>query len=90
MAKRPTAAEKRHLDKVREMPCIACDRWGVHAHHVVSDGFKRLSKDHMRVVPLCPECHTDGPLAIHKISHREFCALHGVDLLKEAERLANG
>ena len=91
MAKPPTASEKRHMQRVREMYCLGC---GMHppnsAHHVTSDGFKRLSKDHLRVVPLCPDCHQHGPHAVHKIGTAVFNTLHGIDLLAEAERLANG
>lgn len=90
MAKPPRAAERRHLARVREMACLTCGRYPSSAHHVVSDGFKRITKDHMRVVPLCPECHQYGPTAVHKIGHRAFNEMHGVDLLAEAERLANG
>jgi hypothetical protein len=88
--KAKTASERRHHDRVAQMPCIACGRHGVHVHHVTSDGFKRLSKDHMRVVPLCPDCHQHGPHAVHKINHAVFNQMHGIDLLAEAERLANG
>jgi hypothetical protein len=89
MAK-PTAADRRHMAKVAEMPCVACGRWPVSVHHVTSDGFKRLTKRHDRVVPLCPDCHQNGPHAVHKISHAVFNQLHGFDLLAIAERLANG
>ena len=79
------------MARVREMPCIACGKYPPSsAHHVTSDGFKRIAKDHLRVVPLCPECHQYGPQAVHKINHANFNALHGIDLLAEAERLANG
>lgn len=84
-----TTAEKRHHDLIAEMPCIACGRHGVHVHHVHSDGFKRVGKSHWRVVPLCPECHQNGPQAVHKIGHAAFNALWGFNLLAEAERLAN-
>ncbi len=90
MAKPPTAAQKRHLAKVREMACLTCGRYPASAHHVVSDGYKRLSKDHMRVCPLCPDCHQNGPNAVHKIGHRAFCELYGVDLLNVAKRMADG
>ena len=72
------------------MPCLACGRYGVNVHHVVSDGFQRLTKRHDHVVPLCPHCHTDGPYAVHKVSHGVFCEMFGVDLLAEAKRMANG
>ncbi len=84
---KPTARQKRHMDRIREMFCITCGRFGVHAHHVVSDGFKRLSKNHERVVPLCPECHQYGPNAVHKIGHQTFSEIYGIDLMAEAERL---
>ena len=89
MAKPPTKAERAHMNRVREMACLTCGRYGVHAHHVVSDGYQRLTKRHDRVVPLCPQCHTDGPQAVHKISHAVFNQLHGIDLMAEAEALAN-
>lgn len=88
MAKRPTAAEQRHIDRVRQLPCLACGAWPVSAHHVTSDGYKRLTKDHMRVVPLCPQCHQHGPHAVHVIGHQAFNEAFGLDLLEEAERLA--
>lgn len=85
-----TARERRHHDRIGEMACLACGRYGVHVHHVHSDGFQRIGKDHMRVVPLCPECHQHGPNAVHKIGHAKFNALYDIDLLAEAERLAHG
>ena len=85
-----TASERRHHVLVAQLPCLACGRHGVHVHHVTSDGYKRLSKDHMRVVPLCPECHQHGRFAIHNIHPAVFNTMHGIDLLAEAERLANG
>ncbi len=88
--KAKTASERRHHARVGQMPCIACGRRGVHVHHVTSDGFKRIGRDHMRVVPLCPECHQHGPQAIHKMNPAAFNEAHGIDLLAEAERLANG
>jgi hypothetical protein len=88
--KSKTASERRHHDRIAQLPCIACGRHGVHVHHVVSDGFKRISKNHMRVVPLCPDCHLDGKTAVHRIDPAVFNQMHGFDLLQEAERLANG
>lgn len=89
MAKPPTAAERRHLNRIREMPCLTCGCYPPSsAHHVVSDGYQRLSKNHMRVVPLCPDCHQYGPNAVHAIGAHAFNELHGIDLLAEAERLA--
>ena len=84
-----SAADRRHHDMVAQMPCIACGRYGVNVHHVTSDGYQRLTKRHDRVVPLCPHCHTDGPYAVHKMGHGKFGEMFGIDLLAEAEALAN-
>lgn len=89
MKPRKTPAERAHHAKLAQMPCIACGRRGVHIHHVTSDDYKRLTKRHDRVVPLCPHCHTDGPYAVHKVSHGRFREIFGIDLLAEAERLWN-
>jgi hypothetical protein len=80
MSKPPTAAERRHHDRIREMPCLGCGAYPVSVHHITSTGYARITKDHRLVAPLCPECHQNGPDAIHQISHRAWCGLHGIDL----------
>lgn len=52
-----------------------------------SDGFKRLAKDHKRVVPLCADDHRDGRNSVHRLGHAVFNTLHGIDLLAEADKL---
>lgn len=81
------AAIRRHFARLGEMTCLTCGRYGVHLHHVVSDGYQRLTKRDDRVVPLCPGCHTDGPFAVHKVGQMAFNVAHGVDLMAEAARL---
>ena len=58
----PTAAERRHMDKVAALGCIACRKDGLHntvvsIHHV--DGRTKPGA-HMRVLPLCAGHHQDG------------------------------
>lgn len=84
-----TALEKRHHDRVAQMECLLCGDRPVCVHHVVSDGFKRLSKDHKRVVPLCPRCHQYAPHAVHKIGHAAFNELLGYNQLDKAAELWN-
>jgi hypothetical protein len=84
--KRATQAERAHMERVAGMGCTICGGWA-EVHHVVSDGFKRLSRDHRRVVPLCGNAHRNGRDAVHRIGHAAFNALHGVDLLATADRL---
>lgn len=73
---KPTALKRYHA-YVAQMPCCGCGSWPVEVHHVISDGFKRLTKDHRLVLPCCPLCHRSGPTALHVIGTRKWNALHG-------------
>lgn len=86
-----SAADKRHHERVAQMPCLVCGAWPVDVHHVVgwADRMGRAPKRHDRVAPLCRNCHLNGKQAVHAIGHRGFYAAYGVDLMAEAERIAN-
>jgi hypothetical protein len=92
MARSKSAWERQHHAMVAELPCLVCQSWPVDVHHVVgyADRMGRAPKRHDRVVPLCRNCHTDGPQAVHKISHKVFCKKYEIDLMAEAERLEIG
>lgn len=81
-----TADEKRHLARVAAMPCLipGCNN-PANVHHVVSDGMKRLTRTHRRVVPLCEPHHQSGPAAVHRIGHARFTETFGLDLLQIAD-----
>lgn len=91
-----TAAEKRHMAKVGEMPCLVCGCKAT-VHHVTgyADRIGRAPRSHMRVVPLCPSHHqavfdnASDPQSVELLTHRGFYKKHGIDLMAEAERLAN-
>ena len=86
----PTAEERRFMAWVAECACLACGRRPVTLHHVTSDGFKRISRSHKRLVPLCAMHHLiqHGPtVSVEALGHYGFKARWGVDLLVEAERL---
>ena len=85
MKARATKLERDHMAWIAGEVCCACGRYGVNVHHVVSDGYKRLTKDNLRVIPLCPHCHTDGPYAVHKVSYDTFRNMFGVDQMSLAE-----
>ena len=90
-----SAADKRHHAAVAQMPCLACGALPVDVHHVVgyADRPGRLTKRHDRVVPLCKAHHDvqNGPrTSVHALGHRGFFKAYGIDLMAEAERLANG
>lgn len=78
--KAPTAAEYRHHDRLRAIGCLICAA-DASIHHVISNGFQRITKDHRLVAPLCPAHHQDGPEAVHKIGQDRFNAIFEIDLL---------
>lgn len=86
----PTAAERRHWDRVRALGCLVSGGPAT-IHHVTgyADRMGRISRSHRWVVPLAPEFHQIiyGPLSVEALGHRGFFVTHGIDLLKEAMRL---
>ena len=45
------AAERRHLARVKELPCSVCDAPGVSEAHHIEQGLQ------FTCVALCPDCH---------------------------------
>lgn len=59
MLNRLTAAGRRHLARVKSLPCSVCDAPGPsEAHHV------RQHEQYL-CVALCPDCHRSGVLGWH-------------------------
>ena len=90
--KRPTPAERRHMDRVASLPCLVSGKRPVTLHHVTSyaDRMGRFSRSHKLVVPLAPEYHLiqHGPReSVEALNHRGFYRVHGIDLYAEARRL---
>jgi len=54
-AKTITAAERRHLARVKSLPCSVCSHPGPSDAHHIEQGA------HFATVALCPDCHR-GPL----------------------------
>lgn len=89
-----TASEKRLHDRVARLACLVCAARPVDVHHVVgyADRMGRAPKRHDRVVPLCKRHHDvqHGPrTSVHAMGHMRFFEVYGIDLMAEAERLAN-
>lgn len=82
-----TVGERKYHDHIAAMPCINCGKWPVHVHHVISDGYSRITRNHKLVLPVCPHCHQDGIQAIHKIGTANWNALTGIDQLERARQL---
>jgi hypothetical protein len=59
-----TAASKRHMDRVSQLPCCLCNAQPVELHHLrEGQGMSQRASD-MLVIPVCPSCHR-GPQGIH-------------------------
>ena len=87
--KAPSAAERRHMDRIARMGCLVCQRPAT-IHHVTSDGYARITRSHALTAPLCPVHHqiTWGPKeSVEALGHAGFTAAYGIDLLKTAQSL---
>ena len=59
-------AEAAHMRRVKQLPCVICDMPPPSdAHHVFHGRYGNRKPSGYSTIPLCKECHTDGPLAIH-------------------------
>jgi hypothetical protein len=94
MKKPPTAEERRHMDRVAQMPCLVCGKQPVEIHHCTALGTRigRLPRRHDRIVPLCDFHHRitapGGHLeSVEALSHRGFFRKHWIDLHQVAEFL---
>lgn len=80
-----TKAERQHLAKLANMPCIVCRAYPVQVHHILSGG-RRI--DHFHTLPLCFPHHQAGlnndRIASRHPWKREFEKRYG----KEMELLA--
>lgn len=70
MARRATAAERRHLARIAGLPCILCELLDqpqtgrTTVHHIREGQGMSQRASHWLAVPLCRECH-QGHLGIH-------------------------
>ena len=66
MAKKPpTKAERRHMNAVQALGCIACRKlghWGTPAeiHHITTGKGMGQRATNLEVIPLCPHHHRQG------------------------------
>jgi len=93
----PTKADRERFDRIAAMGCLVCGGPATIHHVTASIHGGRLTRRHDRVVGLCPVHHqavfdpfANAPVSVERLGHRGFYLKHGIDLLAEAERLANG
>jgi hypothetical protein len=58
-SKAMTAAERAHVERVKELPCSVCDLAGPSDAHHIKQG------QHWTVVALCKACHQDSRMGWH-------------------------
>lgn len=63
-----TKADKKRLDIIHRLPCLACVQQGVpqpsptQAHHLVDKGYRKHSGGHQATIPLCAWHHVGEPV----------------------------
>lgn len=63
---RGTKAAKDHIARVKQLRCVICHKPGPSdAHHVFCGRYGQRKASDFEVIPLCKQCHQDGPNAIH-------------------------
>ena len=55
----PTAAEREHLARIKELPCSVCGEPGPSDAHHIDQGLPHLC------IPLCRDCHMGSHNGIH-------------------------
>lgn len=89
-----TGRDTKHLALIRQLPCLSCDTdpAGIAAHVRMTRVGKPIAGtgnkpgDHW-TLPLCPQCHTDGPNAQHVVGEVPFWRGLGLDALVVCQRL---
>ena len=77
--KTPTKAESEYMACVKQLNCVACGAFAPNdAHHVFHDRYGRTKAPHWHVIPLCKQCHQDGPESIHR-AKKTWREKHGPD-----------
>lgn len=59
-----TKAEKKHMDKVSQLPCCLCGSMPVEVHHIREGQGMSQRASNFLTIPLCPDCH-QGKNGIH-------------------------
>ena len=94
--KHKSAEVKRFHDWVAEQGCLVSGEAAT-IHHVTgyADRDGRFTRSDWLVVPLAPRFHqkvfdpfASDPVSVEGLSHQGFYEKHGIDLLAEAQRLA--
>tara|TARA_B100000035_G_C20868757_1_gene495178 strand:- start:389 stop:784 length:396 start_codon:yes stop_codon:yes gene_type:complete len=68
-----------YMRQVKQLPCCICAKPGPSdAHHPICDRYGTRKASDFDTIPLCRECHLDGPNAIHN-GKQTWREKHGPD-----------
>jgi len=70
MPKSMTKQERKHLQAVVDLGCIACAKMGIHdspceIHHIKNHTGMGRKASHFETIPLCPNHHRNGNFSYH-------------------------
>jgi hypothetical protein len=67
-----------YMGAVKRLPCVICGQGPCEAHHCFNGRYSTAKASDYAVIPLCRECHLDGPEAIHR-KKRTWAEKYGPD-----------
>lgn len=76
------ARDPRYLEYVAGLPCCITAQRPVTVHHIVGHGLKAAggkTSDYL-AIPLAPELHQNGPMALHVLGHKAWEEIYGSQL----------
>jgi hypothetical protein len=71
---------KEYKDFISAKPCVVCGRKSNFHHEGLGNKGMGSKVPDSQGVPLCPECHTIGSQALHRIGPKRFWKLHNIDV----------
>lgn len=75
-----SAAGKRHMGRVAQLPCVLCGASPVEVHHIrEGQGAAQRAQD-VLTCALCPACHR-GPNGLHGLGRKGFYTRYKLDEL---------
>jgi hypothetical protein len=74
LPKTPRTRDRKHMERVAQLPCVICGRWPVHVHHIKHDRHSQRKASDTDTIPLCHSHHED----LHR-NPGEWRRNHGAD-----------
>lgn len=72
---------------IRSLPCAVCGCTPTEAAHTGSDGGMSMKASDYSCIPLCADCHTQGPRSYHRIGRPAFELEHDIQVAELVARL---